>query len=91
MASEKVAHDSVHSDDNLKTVQAEHVDGLKIEALTNPDILNDAYDGENREHAQGMWDEVKAHPKACLWAFCMCFTIVSHPLEAIHCGPSYVR
>lgn len=75
MASEKVAHESVHSDN--EPGQTTHVDVLKSEALANPDILNDAYDGENREHAEGMWASFKTHPKACLWAFCMCFTIVS--------------
>jgi SP family general alpha glucoside:H+ symporter-like MFS transporter len=41
--------------------------------------MNDAIQGENDEHAMGMWAAVKTHPWACLWAFTMCFTIVSLP------------
>ena len=47
------------------------------EVLANNALLNDAYDGENREHAMGLWAAAKSHPKACFWAFIMCFTIVS--------------
>lgn len=42
----------------------------------DPDILNDAYLGENREHEMGSWEAAKKHPMACLWAFIFCFTIV---------------
>ena len=41
------------------------------------DLLNDAVDGENREHAMGIVEAMKTYPWACLWAFIMCFTIVS--------------
>ena len=47
------------------------------EVLVNKDLLNEAYHAENLEHEQGVWDAVKSHPKACFWAFIMCFTIVS--------------
>ena len=43
----------------------------------NKRLLNEAYHAENLEHEQGVWDAVKKHPKACFWAFIMCFTIVS--------------
>lgn len=52
-------------------------DVLNSEVLVNTDLMNDAVDGENREHAMGVWEAVKGHPWACLWAFIMCFTIVS--------------
>lgn len=74
MAIDKMAPAQYESDEKMP--QTDHIDVLKAEALNNPDILNDAYEGEDREHQQGMWEAVKAHPKACLWAFCMCFTIV---------------
>jgi SP family general alpha glucoside:H+ symporter-like MFS transporter len=45
--------------------------------LKNPDLLTEAFEGENLEHQQGVWAGVKAHPWACFWAFIMCFTIVS--------------
>jgi MFS transporter, SP family, general alpha glucoside:H+ symporter len=47
------------------------------EVLANQDLLYEAYEGEKREHAMGLWEAAKTHPKACLWAFIMCFTIVS--------------
>ena len=47
------------------------------EVLVNSDLMNDAVDGENHEHAEGIWAGFKSHPWACLWAFIMCFTIVS--------------
>jgi len=49
------------------------------EQVVNPDLLGDAVDGENREHEMSLWTAVKTHPWACLWAFTMCFTIVSLP------------
>jgi SP family general alpha glucoside:H+ symporter-like MFS transporter len=53
------------------------VDVHHAEILANQDLMNDAFDGENREHEMGLWAAVKAHPWACFWAFTMCFTIVS--------------
>lgn len=47
------------------------------EVLGNEDLMNSAFDGENAEHAMGVWEAVKSHPMACFWAFFMCFTIVS--------------
>jgi MFS transporter, SP family, general alpha glucoside:H+ symporter len=55
----------------------EEKNGLHSEILVNPELMNDAFDGENREHEMGMWAAVKTHPKACFWAFIMSFTIVS--------------
>ncbi|KAF7118667.1 hypothetical protein CNMCM5793_008205 [Aspergillus hiratsukae] len=51
------------------------------EILVNPDLLNEAVDGENREHEMGLWQSVKSHPWACLWAFTMCFTIVMESFD----------
>lgn len=50
-----------------------HQSGVQI----NSDLMNDAVDGENREHSMGMWEAAKSHPWACFWAFTMSFTIVS--------------
>lgn len=47
------------------------------EVLVNKDLMKDAFDGENREHEMTTWAAMKSHPWACLWAFTMCFTIVS--------------
>ena len=62
---------------NEKSQQVDHVDVYTSEVLVNPDLMSDAVEGENREHAEGMWASVKSHPWACLWSFIMTFTIVS--------------
>ncbi|KAF2109781.1 putative hexose carrier protein [Lophiotrema nucula] len=51
------------------------------EILVNKELLNEAYHAENLEHEQGVWDAVKSHPKACFWAFIMCFTIVMESFD----------
>lgn len=58
-------------------LQADQVEIGHSGVVINPDLMNDAVDGENREHEEGLWAAVKSHPWACLWAFIMCFTIVS--------------
>ncbi|KAI3394008.1 hypothetical protein diail_3325 [Diaporthe ilicicola] len=69
--------------------QAEHVDigDLKeknirnSDVLVNPDLMNDAFEGEAREHELGTWDAAKMYPWACFWAFIMCFTIVMESFD----------
>ncbi|KAF7551091.1 hypothetical protein G7046_g7807 [Stylonectria norvegica] len=56
-------------------------DVLHSEILINQDLLIEAFDGENREHQQGVWSAAKSHPWACLWAFLMCFTIVMESFD----------
>lgn len=56
---------------------AAHIDAPDTEVLGNKDLISDAIDAENQEHEMGVWEAVKTHPWACLWAFTMCFTIVS--------------
>lgn len=51
-------------------------DDPHVEILANPELMNDAFDGENREHEMGVWEAAKSHPWACFWAFIFCFTIV---------------
>ena len=70
----KEAHLSEHVDvqEDLKEKDLEHSD-----VLVNPDLMHDAFDGENREHEMGVWEAVQTYPWACFWAFIMCFTIVS--------------
>lgn len=55
---------------------AAHIDA-PTEVLGNKDLISDAIEGEIQEHEMGVWEAVKTHPWACLWAFIMCFTIVS--------------
>lgn len=57
--------------------QGAHIDVVHSKVLANQELMSDAFDGENREHEMGVWEAVKSHPWACLWAFIMCFTIVS--------------
>ena len=56
---------------------------LQSEILVNPELMHDAFDGENREHAMGTWEAVKTHPMACFWAFIFSFTIVSPTIRYI--------
>ncbi|KAJ5145686.1 uncharacterized protein N7515_000250 [Penicillium bovifimosum] len=61
--------------------QAEKADVLHSEVLVDSDLMNDAFDGENREHEMSTWEAAKKHPWACLWAFTMCFTIVMESFD----------
>ncbi|KAH8777215.1 major facilitator superfamily domain-containing protein [Hyaloscypha finlandica] len=78
MSSGIKAKDEVH--------EGEQVDALHPEVLVNPDLMGDAVDGENREHEMGVWEAVKSHPCACLWAFIMCFTMVMESFDMFLSG-----
>lgn len=80
--------DAAHVDE--KQDGAQHIDAANSKVLADSDLMNDAFDGENEEHKQGLWDAVKTHPKACFWAFIMCFTIVSL-IPGVRAGASYMR
>ncbi|KAK8067642.1 hypothetical protein PG996_006754 [Apiospora saccharicola] len=69
----KETKEGLHSDNQ--------VDILHAEVLASSDLMNDAFDGENHEHSQGLWESIKSHPKACAWAFIMCFTIVMESFD----------
>lgn len=60
---------------DINNLQEKNV--LQSEVLVNPDLMSDAFHGENREHEMGVWEALKTYPMACFWAFVMCFTIVS--------------
>lgn len=64
-----------HSDEKLPG-HVEHADIFRDDVLRSNDLMNEAFEGENREHDESIWAAVKSHPMACLWAFIMCFTIV---------------
>ncbi|KAK5060119.1 hypothetical protein LTR84_010003 [Exophiala bonariae] len=57
------------------------VDTNHSDVLINADLMNDAVDGENREHEMRIWEAVKSHPWACFWAFVMSFTIVMESFD----------
>ncbi|KAJ5692336.1 hypothetical protein N7462_001759 [Penicillium macrosclerotiorum] len=59
----------------------EKTDISHSEALKDPVLMHDAFDGENREHAESTWRAARKHPWACLWAFIMCFTIVMESFD----------
>ncbi|KAK5133837.1 hypothetical protein LTR08_007168 [Meristemomyces frigidus] len=56
-------------------------DVLHSEVLDSPELMNTAFDGENREHEMGILEAVKSYPWACLWAFIFCFTIVMESFD----------
>lgn len=60
----------------------EHVGDLKDAA----NMKNDAMEAETAEHAMTVWGAAKAYPMACLWAFIMSSTIVSHSLSPLLCS-----
>lgn len=67
----------VHQDEQVDGHDLKEKNYRHSEILVNADLMNDAIQGENRDHEMGMWEAVKNYPMACLWAFIMCFTIVS--------------
>ncbi|KAL2206180.1 general substrate transporter [Sarocladium strictum] len=58
-----------------------HVDVAHSKVLADELTMNDAFEAENAEHEQTLWQSVKSHPKACFWAFIMCFTIVMESFD----------
>ncbi|KAK1984433.1 hypothetical protein LZ30DRAFT_557997, partial [Colletotrichum cereale] len=72
-------HDADQFDE--KHVGADHADAANPKVLANTAFMKDAFDGENEEHEQGWWEAAKTHPKACFWAFIMCFTIVMESFD----------
>lgn len=67
--------------DKSDEVHGEKAAVEQAEVLVKSDLMNDAFDGENREHDMTTWEAMKSHPWACLWAFTMCFTIVSFYID----------
>lgn len=70
------------SDREVEKVEIQQTEKI----LDDADLLNDAFEGENKEHEMGVWEAAKKHPWACLWAFTMCFTIVSYILFSLLFG-----
>lgn len=66
-----------------------HVDVAHSKVLGDELTMNDAFEGENAEHNQTLWESVKTHPKACFWAFIMCFTIVRLARQVVALGGTY--
>ncbi|CAK7238430.1 hypothetical protein SEUCBS140593_010680 [Sporothrix eucalyptigena] len=64
----------------METGKKEH-DVLHDEVLISQDLINDAIEAENAEHAMDMWHAAKKHPAACFWAFLMCFTIIMESFD----------
>lgn len=60
-----------------KVAAEKEADVLHSKVLINQQLMNDAVDGENREHEMSMLAAMKQYPWACFWGFVMCFTIVS--------------
>jgi hypothetical protein len=56
--------------------QLKEKDTLHSEILVNKDLMTDAFQGEDSEHNQTLWQAVVSHKMACFWAFIMCFTML---------------
>ncbi|KAJ5618327.1 hypothetical protein N7528_006970 [Penicillium herquei] len=76
-----MAPDTEKSEQSQKTEAMQPVDVHHAEVLGKSDLMNDALDGEQREHEMGVWEAAKRHPTACFWAFIMCFTIVMESFD----------
>ncbi|KFY79454.1 hypothetical protein V499_01583 [Pseudogymnoascus sp. VKM F-103] len=62
-------------------VAADKADVLHSDVLINQQLMDDAVDGENREHEMSMLAAVKQYPWACFWGSVMCFTIVMESFD----------
>jgi SP family general alpha glucoside:H+ symporter-like MFS transporter len=60
--------------------QLKEKDTLHSEILVNKDLMTDAFQGEDSEHNQSVWQAVVSHKMACFWAFVMCFTMLVFPV-----------
>jgi SP family general alpha glucoside:H+ symporter-like MFS transporter len=68
-------NETIHVDNVDHVMQEKNVGHPQV--LSEKDIMENAFEAENREHDMGLWEAVKDHPVACFWAFIFCFTIVS--------------
>ncbi|OBT72927.1 hypothetical protein VF21_07780 [Pseudogymnoascus sp. 05NY08] len=62
-------------------VAADKADVLNSDVFINQQLMDDAVDGENREHEMTMLAAVKQYPWACFWGSVMCFTIVMESFD----------
>ncbi|CAG8948041.1 unnamed protein product [Penicillium salamii] len=72
---------STNEKDDYASVEIQHSEVKSSEVLGNQELMNDAFDGENEEHQEGVWAAAQKHPWACFWAFVMCFTIVMESFD----------
>jgi hypothetical protein len=84
--SESKRSSELQGNDHEDNAKVEKVEVYQDEVLHNPELMNDAFEGENAEHSMGAWEAAKKHPWACFWAFMMCFTIVSFPRSSMRCA-----
>lgn len=45
---------------------------LHSDVLVNKDLMSNAFEGENAEHQETVWEAIKSHKMACMWAFVSC-------------------
>lgn len=69
--------ESDHDERRVSVHDLKEKDVFHSDVLVDQDLMNNAFQAENREHQEGVWTAVKSHPMACFWAFIFCFTIVS--------------
>lgn len=56
-----------HQDVDIKALEEKNT--LHSEVLVNKDLMSNAFEGENAEHQETVWQAVKSHKMACFWAF----------------------
>lgn len=56
-----------HGDVDIQALKEK--DTLHSEILVDKNLMTNAFEGENQEHKETVWEAVKTHKMACLWAF----------------------
>ncbi|KAF7288799.1 Maltose permease [Mycena chlorophos] len=69
-------------DNSLDEKKEASPEGTTVAVLSN----TDAFDGENQEHSETLWQAAKTHKMACLWALLMCFTIIMESFDTFLIG-----
>lgn len=59
-------------------------DTLHSEVLVDKNLMSNAFEGENAEHKETVWQAAKTHKMACLWAFVSYLTLISFTVRFLH-------
>lgn len=59
-------------------------DTLHSEVLVDKNLMSNAFEGENAEHKETVWQAAKTHKMACLWAFVSYLTLTPFTVCFLH-------
>lgn len=66
-----------HHDVDIQALKEK--DTLHSEILVDKNLMTSAFEGENSEHKETVWEAAKSHKMACLWAFVSNLSPLSPP------------